>query len=175
MWNKTHHWYYPESLGFTHNQWWNIVCLCGVCGLFSWCSVLSNVCPTYSIYASRLRRCPRLIDQDWFSSVWPEQVSFWLWPHFWPCTTQVRSREERLLSSHSQQEVGNLSCLFKFFFHLALREIEFDPLFLEQVRVGGFVYLAKKHWNWAVVCPQSLPALPLQRLGVGHTQDRAVP
>lgn len=78
--NKTHPWYYPESLGFTHNEWWNIVCVCGVCGLFSWCSVLSNVCPAYSIRATRHRRCSRLIDQNWFSSVWPEQVSFWLFP-----------------------------------------------------------------------------------------------
>lgn len=169
MWNKTHGWYYPESLGFTHNEWWNTVRLCGVCGLSSWRSVLSNVCPTYSIHATRLRRYSRLIDQDWLSSVWPEQVSFWLWPHFWSCLMQVKSKEERLLSPHSWQEAGNLNCLFKFFFHSALREIELDPLLLEQVRLGGFVCLEKKHWNWATVCPHSLPALPLRRLRVRHT------
>lgn len=69
----------------------------------------------------------------------------WLWPHFWPSTTQVMPGEERFLSSHSLLEASNLNCLFKFFFHSALREIEFDPLLLKQVRLGGFVCLEKKH------------------------------
>lgn len=135
------------------------------------------MCPTYSIHAARLRRCSRLIEQDWFSSVWPGQVSSWLWPHFWPCTTQVRSREERFLSSHSQLEAGNLNWLFRFFFHSALREIEFDPLLLEQVRLGGFVCLFGEKALKLSCSLSSLPACtPTAEAGSGtHVQDRAVP
>lgn len=111
--NETHPWYYPESLGFTCNEWWNIVCLCGVCGPFSWCSVLSNVCPTYSIHITRHRRRSRLIDQNWFSSARSQQVPFWLCPRFWPRTTQVRSRDKRFLSSHFRLQAYNLNWLSK--------------------------------------------------------------
>lgn len=119
--NKTHPWYYPESLGFTCNEWWNIVCLCGVCSLFTWCSVLSNVCLVYSIHATRHRRHSRVIDQNWLGSAWPQQVSFWLCPHFWLCTMQVRSREERFLSSHSWLQARNLNWLFKDFFSFCIK------------------------------------------------------
>lgn len=82
-----------------------------------------------------------------------------------------------LLSSHSQLEAGNLNWLSKFFFHSALREIEFDLLLLEQVRLGGFVCLFGEKALKLSCRLSSLPACaPTVEAGSGtHAQDRAVP
>lgn len=80
--DKTRHLYYPESLGVyisfqgnvlpfptnTCTERWNIVRLCGVCGLFRWSCVLSSVSHA-SHQCSQAQEMPRTARPGpaWFS------------------------------------------------------------------------------------------------------------